>query len=428
MLAETLGLGVLIMAGMATAGETMASDTVFKAIDMVNVDLGAKGVEPSPFILWHDWQSNNFGVWIMTLDGGNGSQKGNRLSLTLPELNTPVDILWTKSFSNLSNNKGIEPVPWIVFRDYKLYTFPVTFASDGTPRAGTPSYLSPSVNTATYGYAVCSAELPGTEFDDGRDRLFIGSDKGYIIVLAQTFVGGIRVVDIFSISSGPIVDLQPIPQYGYIALGAFADNVIKGIHYFSGAKDEPMSGSYGIVFTLSDTRLITPLNFDAFGSQDAPVPDSQTAVNLIIANGTSDLGLAKITSHQNGHESLYVVVDSHPETIKSVVAGSLLYLPVDESAVRFDPDYSQDTGYSGCEVDITDDVGDVCGYVCGDANGSGAVNALDITFLINYLYKGGAAPNPMEAGDANGSGIINALDITYLINYLYKGGAAPNCP
>jgi hypothetical protein len=66
---------------------------------------------------------------------------------------------------------------------------------------------------------------------------------------------------------------------------------------------------------------------------------------------------------------------------------------------------------------------------CGDANGNSSVNALDITFLINYLYKGGgAAPNPLWKGDANGNGIINALDITYLINYLFKGGAEPVCP
>lgn len=67
-------------------------------------------------------------------------------------------------------------------------------------------------------------------------------------------------------------------------------------------------------------------------------------------------------------------------------------------------------------------------YICGDANGSGSVNILDITYLINYIYKGGPPPDPIESGDADGSGSINLLDITYLINYLYKGGPAPVCP
>jgi len=67
-------------------------------------------------------------------------------------------------------------------------------------------------------------------------------------------------------------------------------------------------------------------------------------------------------------------------------------------------------------------------YLCGDANGNGIRNALDVTYLINFLYKSGPAPNPMEAGDANGNGAINALDVTYLINFLYKGGPLPQCP
>jgi hypothetical protein len=64
-------------------------------------------------------------------------------------------------------------------------------------------------------------------------------------------------------------------------------------------------------------------------------------------------------------------------------------------------------------------------YKNGDASGNDIINALDVTFLINYLYKGGAAPYPLEAGDANCNGMVNALDVTYLINYLYKSGQRP---
>jgi hypothetical protein len=63
----------------------------------------------------------------------------------------------------------------------------------------------------------------------------------------------------------------------------------------------------------------------------------------------------------------------------------------------------------------------------GDASNNGTVNIQDITFLINYLYKGGPQPPCLDEGDANGSGITNIQDITYLINFLYKGGPAPKC-
>ncbi|UCD94270.1 MAG: hypothetical protein JSU69_10980 [Candidatus Zixiibacteriota bacterium] len=66
-------------------------------------------------------------------------------------------------------------------------------------------------------------------------------------------------------------------------------------------------------------------------------------------------------------------------------------------------------------------------YTCGDANGDGGVNILDVTCIINYLYKEGPAPNPIEAADADGSGDLNILDVTHTVNYLYKNGSAPVC-
>jgi len=66
-------------------------------------------------------------------------------------------------------------------------------------------------------------------------------------------------------------------------------------------------------------------------------------------------------------------------------------------------------------------------YTCGDANGDGEVNVGDAVFLINYVFKGGPAPDPIEAGDANGDGQCNVGDAVYLISYVFKGGPAPDC-
>ncbi|MEW5924123.1 MAG: M28 family peptidase [Candidatus Zixiibacteriota bacterium] len=67
-------------------------------------------------------------------------------------------------------------------------------------------------------------------------------------------------------------------------------------------------------------------------------------------------------------------------------------------------------------------------YLCGDANNDETVNLLDVTFLINYIYRSGPEPSPLDAGDPDGNGAINILDVTHLISYLYKDGAAPICP
>lgn len=75
-----------------------------------------------------------------------------------------------------------------------------------------------------------------------------------------------------------------------------------------------------------------------------------------------------------------------------------------------------------------DGIPDGCDYICGDAEGDGAVNVADAVFLINYIFKGGPAPDPMEAGDANCDLAVNIADAVYLINYIFKGGPEPCCP
>jgi len=72
-------------------------------------------------------------------------------------------------------------------------------------------------------------------------------------------------------------------------------------------------------------------------------------------------------------------------------------------------------------------LGEALVYICGDTNGDGIINSADVVYLINYLFKGGPAPVPMEAGDCNCDGIINSADVVYLINYLFKGGPPPDC-
>ena len=67
-------------------------------------------------------------------------------------------------------------------------------------------------------------------------------------------------------------------------------------------------------------------------------------------------------------------------------------------------------------------------YVCGDANADAAINLADAVYLINYVFKGGPAPDPPEAGDANCDDAVNLADAVYLINYVFKGGPEPCCP
>lgn len=67
----------------------------------------------------------------------------------------------------------------------------------------------------------------------------------------------------------------------------------------------------------------------------------------------------------------------------------------------------------------------VQGWICGDVNDDEVVNILDILALIDYKFKGGSAPDPVESGDVNLDGAVNILDIVHLIDFKFKGGPEP---
>ncbi len=60
----------------------------------------------------------------------------------------------------------------------------------------------------------------------------------------------------------------------------------------------------------------------------------------------------------------------------------------------------------------------------GDVDCNGTINVADLTFLVNYLFQGGPAPDS-RGGDVDGSGFIQVADVTYLVDYLFRGGPPP---
>ncbi|UCD95031.1 MAG: hypothetical protein JSU69_02980, partial [Candidatus Zixiibacteriota bacterium] len=75
--------------------------------------------------------------------------------------------------------------------------------------------------------------------------------------------------------------------------------------------------------------------------------------------------------------------------------------------------------------DYSYDVEEGYHYHNGDADRSETINLLDVTFIVNYLYKYGPEPYPVWAADADCDLWINILDVTFIINYLYKEGPVP---
>ncbi|SYZ71833.1 exported hypothetical protein [Candidatus Zixiibacteriota bacterium] len=59
---------------------------------------------------------------------------------------------------------------------------------------------------------------------------------------------------------------------------------------------------------------------------------------------------------------------------------------------------------------------------CGDVKQDNALNILDVSYLINFLYKDGPPPPSYYKADVDNSGAVNILDVSRIINFIYKGG------
>lgn len=91
------------------------------------------------------------------------------------------------------------------------------------------------------------------------------------------------------------------------------------------------------------------------------------------------------------------------------------------------PSYGHQRGM----MDIWHEHGACCVGMSGDVNWDGTdANIIDMTYLIDFIFRGGPPPPcPLEA-DLNGDGSsANTLDLTYLIDFIFRGGADPvDCP
>ncbi len=67
-----------------------------------------------------------------------------------------------------------------------------------------------------------------------------------------------------------------------------------------------------------------------------------------------------------------------------------------------------------------------CCEIRGDANHDGeGPNISDLVLLVNYVFKGGAAPYCIAEGDVIINGEVLVNDLTFLVNYVFKGGPPP---
>jgi uncharacterized protein (TIGR02145 family) len=147
-------------------------------------------------------------------------------------------------------------------------------------------------------------------------------------------------------------------------------------------------------FTLTGTVVLDGIDPNRGGTTITILPDDQSTVTL-------STGAYSLPAVGGGYQTVRI---SHPG-----------YVSLD-TLLLFDQNRQLDAMLS------------LIDYVCGDANCDGQANVGDAVRLINFVFKGGPAPVPLEAGDANCDAMVNVADAVYLINFVFKGGPAPKCP
>ncbi len=104
------------------------------------------------------------------------------------------------------------------------------------------------------------------------------------------------------------------------------------------------------------------------------------------------------------------------------VDGYASYLPLFSGSIAY---------YNPVPVAGTISLAGCCVGMRGNVDGDplDQVNVADVTYLVDYLFRGGPPPPCPEEGDVNGDGNTNVADLTYLVDYLFRGGPQPPpCP
>ncbi|MEE8404133.1 MAG: M23 family metallopeptidase [candidate division Zixibacteria bacterium] len=85
---------------------------------------------------------------------------------------------------------------------------------------------------------------------------------------------------------------------------------------------------------------------------------------------------------------------------------------------------------ASAQTDNVDDTPCCCQGLAGNVNNDSLdnVNILDLTFVVDLIFRGGEQPLCPREGDVNGDGNedTNILDLTALVDFIFRGGSGPS--
>ncbi len=448
-----------VLPGIIVIGGTYSSD-----FPMVNaVDASANGA-PDCFLVafgGDDGSGGNNGISFSTYLGGSFSEYPSAMAVQcVPPCNINQYTVWVTGHTQSTNfpTSNAYNVALSGPSDAFLTEFTIGVSGNSMGRSTYfgGSYIDHGAGVIIVGGAANRPIVTGTTqstdfplvnpFDatyGGADAFLAGFDyagNGQMFPTFSTYYGGSDFEEDLSIvarSSGNLVIAGSTTSTD-LPISAGYDNSHNG--NYDGFIAEFNSNGSSLVFNtyLGGTgydRLYGGLALDLMGNiyvtgytQSTDFP-TVNPYDTSLA-GTGDAFIAKFNSTATNLEFSTLLGGSGIDqgTGITVDAPGCLYVAGSTSSSNFPVANPYDPTLNGSDAFLTK----IClqTHVCGDADGSAIVTISDAVLLINYIFAGGPAPNPLLSGDADCSGSVTISDAVYLINYIFAGGAAPcaSCP
>ena len=193
----------------------------------------------------------------------------------------------------------------------------------------------------------------------------------------------------------------------------------------------------GNTFGSTDPIDLLRVKFDNWKLQQIADPDSSVIINApdtVRADGATQISITVVPLNLDGDSLRYpdsiVIVNSGGGTLSAVI---------DNGDKTFSATLTSDTLSQSDTITVFVESGGelvqlssrpvVIYYPCGDVNFDlTGLNILDLTYLVDYIFRSGPLPPKIDAADVDGGGgFPNILDLTDLVDYIFRSGPKPTC-
>ncbi|MFQ5499949.1 MAG: fibronectin type III domain-containing protein, partial [Candidatus Zixiibacteriota bacterium] len=226
---------------------------------------------------------------------------------------------------------------------------------------------------------------------------------------------------------------------GYVHVVQITGLAPAATYFYEVVSDSTVDNNSGAAYQFATAAVGAGLPYVVYGAvlqPDGLTPAFSALVTATVTSGGAASHPLSVLTSVTGTWSLNL------GNLKDPLTGNpLAYQPGDSItiAVESGPDGSGfDTALvAGISPQDADTVvlagGSCCDGIRGDVNFDGLAEAdiVDLSFLVDFLWQGGADPACLDEANLDGSGddVVDIVDLTYLVDFLWQGGPPPpSCP